>query len=422
MAKITKSAIDKIVPDRTREIYLWDDSLSGYGVRMQPTGKASFIVKYRTHLGLARKIALGRVGTITPDEARRLAVKTLAEVAQGGDPSSDRRAARKAISIGDLADLFVRDMKPQWKPNTYQANTSQIERHIKPLIGRTPAVALSYADVLKFQSDVTAGKTAVERKGRGGSTRGGKGVATRAIVILGAILNYGIRHEVLTKNVTQGIKKSPIRKRTRYLSLAEISALGNILNNSPEEPEAGLSAIRFLLLTGFRRMECLTLKAEYCRKSQGVAFLPDTKTGEQVRVIGQKAFDAIELLDRGFIFPAERGGGHFVGLPKVLKRVCKAAGIKGVSPHDLRHTFAATAASMGYSELTIAGLLGHASGSVTGRYAHVADFALLMAADAISEVISRALAGDDMEDYLQARARLRNRQLESSSLSCSQLD
>lgn len=61
---------------------------------------------------------------------------------------------------------------------------------------------------------------------------------------------------------------------------------------------------------------------------------------------------------------------------------------------------------MGYSELTIAGLLGHASGSVTGRYAHVADFALLMAADAISEVIYRALAGEDMEAYVQARTRL----------------
>ena len=37
----------------------------------------------------------------------------------------------------------------------------------------------------------------------------------------------------------------------------------------------------------------------------------------------------------------------------------------------LRHSFAATAAEMGYSELTIAGLLGHSVPGITARYAHV---------------------------------------------------
>ncbi len=48
----------------------------------------------------------------------------------------------------------------------------------------------------------------------------------------------------------------------------------------------------------------------------------------------------------------------FVGLPKVLGRVCAKAGLESVTVHVLRHTFAATAAEMGFSELTIAGLLG----------------------------------------------------------------
>lgn len=39
----------------------------------------------------------------------------------------------------------------------------------------------------------------------------------------------------------------------------------------------------------------------------------------------------------------------------------------------LRHTFAATAAEMGFSEPMIAGLLGHSVPGVTARYAHVAD-------------------------------------------------
>jgi Phage integrase family len=67
------------------------------------------------------------------------------------------------------------------------------------------------------------------------------------------------------------------------------------------------------------------------------------------------------------------GGSHLMGLPKILARVCAKAGLKGVTVHVLRHSFAATAAEMGFSELTIAGLLGHSVPGITARYAHVPD-------------------------------------------------
>ena len=76
----------------------------------------------------------------------------------------------------------------------------------------------------------------------------------------------------------------------------------------------------------------------------------------------------------------------------MLARVCKRAGLKGVTPHGLRHTFASVAAELGFSELTIAGLLGHSAGSVTAGYVHL-DSALLTAADRVSAVIADALDG-----------------------------
>ena len=92
------------------------------------------------------------------------------------------------------------------------------------------------------------------------------------------------------------------------------------------------------------------------------------------------------------MFPAAHGRGHLVGLPKVLERMCTKAGLHGVTVHVLRHTFGATAATeMGFSELTIAGLLGHSVPGVTGRYAHVADPALVAAADRVSAKIHAAL-------------------------------
>ncbi|MDH2327822.1 integrase arm-type DNA-binding domain-containing protein [Cereibacter sp. SYSU M97828] len=398
MPKITKTAVDAMAPDPTRDIYLWDSALSGFGVRMTPSGKSSFILKYRTRSGVARKMVIARVGTITPDEARKEAIKALADVAKGGDPSAARKAARKDMKLGELADSFVSAMKDRWKENTYLANTSQIETHIKPLLGHRTAVSLTYADVTKMQESIIAGKTAKKREGRGGVTTGGKGVATRAVVILGAILNHGIRLEVLARNVTSKVTKDGIGKRTRFLSFDELKTIGKVLDDSPAEPASGLMAIRFLLLTGFRRNEALTLKGEYCFGAKGTISLPDSKTGAQDRAVGKAAFNAIDgMTHKGWAFPAERGSGHFVGLPKCLGRVCAEAGITGVSAHTLRHTFASVATTLGYSEFTIAGLLGHTVGSVTGRYAHMADVALVSAANRVSDVIARALGGEDVE-------------------------
>jgi integrase len=77
-----------------------------------------------------------------------------------------------------------------------------------------------------------------------------------------------------------------------------------------------------------------------------------------------------------------------------LKRWCAKADLESVTVHVLRHTFAATAAEMGFSELTIAGLLGHSVPGVTARYAHVPDSALVAAADRVSARISAALVAE----------------------------
>jgi len=124
----------------------------------------------------------------------------------------------------------------------------------------------------------------------------------------------------------------------------------------------------------------------------------DTKSGPQLRTIGAEAVKLIEAQPVRdacpWIFPASHGNGHFVGLPKVLARICANAGLEGVTVHVLRHSFAATAAEMGFSELTIAGLLGHSVPGVTARYAHVPDAALVTAADRVSAHVASALDAD----------------------------
>ncbi|MGB3389951.1 MAG: hypothetical protein WBA88_18435 [Pseudaminobacter sp.] len=66
-----------------------------------------------------------------------------------------------------------------------------------------------------------------------------------------------------------------------------------------------------------------------------------------------------------------------------------------MTPHTLRHTFASIAASLGFSELTISGLLGHGPRGVTQRYVYL-DVALVIAADQISAEIARLLDGGEI--------------------------
>jgi hypothetical protein len=104
------------------------------------------------------------------------------------------------------------------------------------------------------------------------------------------------------------------------------------------------------------------------------------------------------------VFPADVGDEHFIGVVRVLDRVCAKAKLAGVTPHVLRHTFASIAGDLGFSELTIAGLLGHSSRGVTQRYVHL-DAALAVAADRVSAEIAKLLDGESKSDARPAPRR-----------------
>src|SRR5262245_58671413 len=111
MSKITKRVVDALRPDGTgRDVFKWDagdGALKGFGIRMKPSGVASYLVQYRNQEGRTRRLVLGRVGELTPDEARQLAADKFKEARRGGDPSADRHAARKAMTVSELCDLYL---------------------------------------------------------------------------------------------------------------------------------------------------------------------------------------------------------------------------------------------------------------------------------------------------------------------------
>ena len=418
MPKLTKRFVDAIRPDRSgRDVFRWDagdGALKGFGIRMKPSGAASYLVQYRNKEGRTRRLVIGKVGTLTPDEARNLAGDALRAVARGSDPSAERHAVRGAVTVSELCDLYMTETMGRIKASTWSSDRSRIETHVRPLIGQFTVRSLTTADIERMKADIIAGKTARPRKveGRGGIATGGAGVAARTLGMVVTILEYARKSlKLIKENPARDVKKPPDRKQRRFLTVEEMAKIGQAIRESQAEGgnATALAAIRLLLLTGLRRMECLALRRAWVDGRAGCIRFEDTKSGPQLRPIGREAVKLIEAQPVGeggpWVFPASRGDGHMVGLPKVLARICAQAGLEGVTVHMLRHSFAATAAEMGFSELTIAGLLGHSVPGITARYAHVPDLALIAAADRVATRIASALDGRTEAEVVTLRAR-----------------
>src|SRR5262249_21778389 len=148
------------------------------------------------------------------------------------------------------------------KPSTLTMDKSRIETHVKPLIGRLTVRSLTTVDVERMIDDIIAGKTAKKRadNGRGGVARGGRGVAARTLGMLVTILEHARKSlKLIKENPARGVSKPADNKRQRFLSVEEIAILGKALRDAEAKGDDStpFTAIRFLLMTGLRRMEAL---------------------------------------------------------------------------------------------------------------------------------------------------------------------
>jgi integrase len=396
---------------------IWDggtEGVAGFGARRQRGSAISYVLMYRTAEGRLRRYTIGRHGAPwTPEMARREARLILGRVAKGDDPAAEKRERRQALTVAELCDLYLADAEAgrlltrrgvAKKPSTLATDRSRIERHIKPLLGTMKVSAVTRADVEQFMHKVAEGETAqrvkLPKKRAVSNTRGGKGAASRTIGLLGALFSYAVRKRMIAQNPVRGVIRYADNRRERRLSDAEYAALGRGLAKVAETmwPPA-VAAARFLALTGWRSGEALALRWEWVDLARRIARLPDTKTGASIRVLSAAACDVLRAQGPGaadaLVFPPARGAGTMSGFGSFFARIAKAGGLPAdVTPHVLRHSFASIGNDLGYTEPTIAGLLGHrGTGSTTRGYIHHGD-ALTAAADRIAMTILRKLAGE----------------------------
>lgn len=401
--RLTKTAVDRLEP-RAKDYFAWCGRLSGFGVRVWPNGRKSFVVQYRTggRGSKTQRKTIGTYGTVTVDEARKKAEEYLASAQLGNDLIGAERKLRAEMSINALCDEYIAHGMTMKKPATIETDLSKINSHIRPLIGRKRISEVMRQDIERLLSDIANGKTAKDAKTEKGRSiiRGGKSAATRSVRVLSSMFTYAVNQRYVDANPCAGVKLFKDRLKDHFLSNDEIARLFETLNEAetvglpwtlrkgskaqhrpgPDHMREVMSphvtgAIRLLVLTGCRLREILHLRWSEVDFDRNLLFLPDSKTGKKTVYLSAPANDVLRTLPR--IGEYAIAGGTFnkprSDLKRPWKRITQHADIEGTRIHDLRHTFASVGAAQGMPLHMIGKLLGHSSPQTTARYAHLAE-------------------------------------------------
>lgn len=390
MARISKRTVDAAQPG-AKPVFTWDDTLPGFALLTLPTGSKSFVFQYRNAEGRTRRATIGKVGALTPDQARDLADEMSRKVKGGGDPLDDKRSAREALTVGQLLDDYLASEKFAEKaPSTRLTDTGRIERHLRPLLGGRHVIKLQNEDIRRTFAAIRDGKTATTIKtGPHGLARvvGGEGTARKAIRLLRAIFVWGISEKKISNNPADGISTGSDGEREAVLDPQDYTKLFATLAAMEKQrrlrPAAG-DAIRLIAMTGARRGEITNLRWQHVDLKRGLLILPPVmhKTGRKTgkpRTINlpNAAQDIISRQPEGgpenFVFAPSKGDGP-ITLAADWRKIRREASLPAdFGLHGLRHSLATLLAVGGAQAPQIMTSLGHRQLSTTQRYLHFAD-------------------------------------------------
>jgi integrase len=407
-SQITKRLIDGLKP-RQGEYFVWDGSLSGFGVRVQSTGAMSYVVKYRAGSGRSaptRRLTLAKAGTITPDEARTLARKTLGSVAHGADPAAQRAADKRASTLAEVAEQFLTEhVEAKRAASSAASYRDLLERLAIPELGKRKAEKITTAEIQRLHSKHSHSPYQ----------------ANRLLRVLSSLFSFAARAHIVPVgfNPCRGIEHFAEEGRERYLTTSELARIGEALReaetvglpyavdetkktakHAPKEanrstvigPHAA-GALKLLIFTGARLREILHLKWDQIDFERGLLMLPTSKTGKKTIVLNAPALAILNELPRSgeYVVAGNSTDKPRSDLKKPWKAVSNRAGLAGVRIHDLRHTHASVGAGAGLGLPIIGKLLGHTQSATTQRYAHLDNDPLKKASEHIGSRLAAAL-------------------------------
>ena len=369
---LTKRTVENLQP-ADKPWIAWDDRVSGFGVRVQPSGTKAFIINYRTRSGgrraRNRRVAIGRCDHLAPEEARRLAQELLGRVARGEDPAQERAESRGMPTLREAFEEYL-TANPNRKSSTEALYQSQMRYFL--------------GDWLSRPLD-TITRREVEARFHLVSERRGWAVANHIISLLRSVYRRPcVDHQTLRNPVELwlaggGRYHRAVRRR--------ISTPAEVLPRwcAAIEAEVIVPATRdifwFGMYTGMRRGEIMELCWDRVDLKRRILRVEETKTGEPLELPITRQLAA--LLERRrleasasnggaqqWVFPSTGASGHAIELQHLYRRISRAAGTKFWF-HGLRNVFITVAErELMLPRSLTRRLVNHARGSdVTESYA-----------------------------------------------------
>lgn len=381
MAKLTKTYVDKVrqQPPADKEAFHWDEQLKGFGIRVTPTGKVTYIVQGRIQ-GRGNgspRISIGPHGVFTVDQARDAAREHLRSMRMGVDPrEAGKQEAVAKVTLQQVVEAYLRDRPLK------ESSKSEIKRHLTTTFEawqQKPIASISREMVTKRFNEI-------KTKGLRGDGPA-PAQANQAFSVLRALINYAIREyrkpdgsPVITDNPVDVLYKkwAPLKPRSTRIPESRVGAVWQALNEWREAAYnrstlASIDLVIFLLLTGARIGEGSALTWDRVNLEEGWWHLPDPKNSNPVWLpLSSQALHLLETRQRvkgsPFVFTSWSKAGHIKDPRDTMKRLSEVAGLH-LSAHDLRRTFTTIGvAQCGIDLHKIELLTNHVPKGVTARH------------------------------------------------------
>lgn len=209
--KITKRLVNSLMAeivdgglavDRT----VFDSVDLGFVLRVRKSGGMSFAVEYKAGRGRGaptRRVTIGRVGKMTPEQAREAAKKVLGSVAHGEDPAAEKTRQRRSLPLSDVIENFLtQHAEAKRKPSSAAWMRDALERLVKPALGAMKLDAVTRPDIARLHSSMK------DRPVQG----------NRTLAILSSLYSWAGKNGYATEgyNPARGVEKFPEGARERF--------------------------------------------------------------------------------------------------------------------------------------------------------------------------------------------------------------
>jgi integrase len=423
VARISKRAMDSFRP-AAKPYIVFDQDLTGFGLRVMPSGAKTWIVEYRPGTGgrkiFKRRMKIDVAGRMTPDEARAKAKEILARVRLGEDPAAERTISRQTPTIGTFTNRFLEEYArlPNIKPTTRRLYAGNLLKLVVPAIGSLKLDAVTAPDVARLH----------RKLGRATPT-----AANNMLVTLSSLYRYAAEVGLVVKGFNparNAVTRHKTGKKERFLTSEEMKRLADTLSDveqkglewkltpdldpsrakhraKPDTQRISVSpfviaAIKLLMFTGCRLGEILNLRWSEVDLERAVLNLADSKTGKKSVILNGPAITIISQLPRigPHVIAGQDPSKPRVSITRHWHRIRELSGLDGSDGkppfrlHDFRHNFASIGVGAGMGLPIIGKLLGHAQSATTQRYAHLDADPLRRAANAIGATIVSATDQD----------------------------